>query len=109
MQKSKYCETSTHCDDSRILMIDFLKSEIKSKNAIITMILDDHKNEVRQPKPFGNRRGNNTGNTNDNHEYHFQTPRKSSKMKKADTNKDFFSPDRFRILQDDISGNKHDL
>ena len=47
--------------------IDFLKSEIKLKNAIITMILDDHKNEVGQPKPFGNRRKNNTGNTDDNH------------------------------------------
>ena len=31
------------------------------------MILDDHKNEVGQPKPFDNRRKNNTGNTDDNH------------------------------------------
>ena len=53
MQKeSKYCETSAHCEIRKILIkslndqIDFLKSEIKSKNAIITMILDDHKNEV---------------------------------------------------------------
>ena len=45
------------------------------------MILDNHENEVRQPKPFGNRKGNNTGNTNDNHEYQFQTSRKLSKMK----------------------------
>ena len=44
-----------------------MKSEIKSKNAIITMILNDHKNEVGKPKPFGNRRENNIGNTNDNH------------------------------------------
>ena len=39
-RKSKYCETSAHCDDSKILIkslndqIDLLKSEIKSKNAI---------------------------------------------------------------------------
>ena len=46
------------------------------------MILDDHKNEEGQPKPFSNRRENNTGNTNDNHKYQFQTPRKLSKMKK---------------------------
>ena len=38
------------------------------------MILDDQKNEVGQPKPFGNRIENNTGNTNENCEYHFQTP-----------------------------------
>ena len=55
-KKSRYCETSTHYDDSKILIkslndqIDFLKSEIKSKNAIITMILDYHKNKMRQPK-----------------------------------------------------------
>ena len=86
-KKSKYCKTSAHCDDSKMLIkslndqIDFLKSEIKCKNAIITMILDDHKNEVRQPKPFGNRRENNTGNTNGNHKYQFKTPRKLAKMK----------------------------
>ena len=51
-KKSKYCETSVKCDDSKILVkslnyqIDFLKNEIKSKNAIITMIPDDHKKEV---------------------------------------------------------------
>ena len=51
-KKSKYWETSAYCDDSKIpvkslnYQVDFLKSEIKSKNAIITMILDDHKNEV---------------------------------------------------------------
>ena len=79
-KKSKYCETSGHWDDSKILIkslndqIDFLKSEIKSKNAIITMILGDHKNEVGQLKLFGNRRESNTGNTNANHEYQFQTP-----------------------------------
>ena len=55
-KKSRYCETSTYYEDSKILtkslndQIDFLKSEIKSKNAIITMILDYHKNEMRQPK-----------------------------------------------------------
>ena len=43
-KKTKYCETSAHCNDSKILVkplndqIVFLKSEIKSKNAIITMI-----------------------------------------------------------------------
>ena len=72
------------------------------------MILDNHKNEVGQPKPFGNRRENNTGNTNDNHQYQFQTPRKSSNMKKADNNKDS-SPLRFQILQDGIKENDHDL
>ena len=69
------------------------------------MILDD-KNEVGQPKPFNNRRENNTGNTNGNHGYQFQTPWKSSKTKKADTNKE---SNRFQILQDDISENDHDL
>ena len=68
------------------------------------MILDDHKNEVGQPKSFGSRKENNTGNTNDNHEY-----LKSPKMKKADTNKDFSSPNRFQILQDDVNENDHDL
>ena len=86
-----------------------MKSEIKSKKAIITMILDDHKNEVGQPKPFDNRRENNTGSSNGNHEYQFQTPRKPSKKKKADNNKDFSSPNRFEILQDDIKENDHDL
>ena len=46
------------------------------------MILDDHKKEVGQPKPFGNRSKNNTGNTNEIHECHFQTPQQSSKIKK---------------------------
>ena len=62
-----------------------------------------------KPKPFGNRRDSNTGNTNDNHEYQFQTPRKLSKMKKVDTNKDFSSPKCFQILQDDINENDHGL
>ena len=35
-----------------------------------------------QSKPFGNRRENNTGNTNGNHAYQLQTPRKLSKLKK---------------------------
>ena len=70
------------------------------------MILDDHKNDVGQPKPFGNRRKNNTGNTNENQ---FQTPRKLSKMKIADSNKDFSSPNRFQISQNDINKNNHDL
>ena len=46
------------------------------------MILDDHKNEIGQSKPFGNRRENNIGNTNGNHTYQLQTPRKLSKLKK---------------------------
>ena len=33
------------------------------------MTLDDHKNEMGQPKPSGNRRENNTGSTNDNYKY----------------------------------------
>ena len=70
------------------------------------MILDDHKNDVGQPKPFGNRRKNNTGNTNENQ---FQTPRKLSKMKIADSNQDFSSPNRFQISQDNINENNHDL
>ena len=61
--------------------IDFLESEIKSKNAIITMILDDHKNEMGQPKPSGYRRESNTGNTNGNHENQFETPRKNQKSR----------------------------
>ena len=64
---------------------------------------------MRQPKPFGNRTENSTGNTNENHEFQFQTPRKLSKMKKADTNKDFPLPNRFEILQDDIKENDYDL
>ena len=67
MQKnSEYWETSTHCDDSKILiksLHELLKSKIKSKNAIIAMILDDHENEMGQPRPFGNRRENKTGST----------------------------------------------
>ena len=67
-KKSQYCKTSAHCDDNKILIkslndqIDFLKSEIKSKNAIFKKILDTHENEMRQSKPFSNRRENNTGN-----------------------------------------------
>lgn len=53
------------------------------------MILDDHKNKVGKPKPFGNRKESNTGNTNQNNKYQFQTPQKPLKMKKADTSKDF--------------------
>ena len=86
-----------------------LKSEIKLKNAIITMILDDHKNEMGQPKPFSKRRENNTGNTNDKNECQFQTPQELSKMKKADNIKNCSSPNRFEILQDDIKENDHDL
>ena len=44
--------------------------------------------------------------TNDNQKYKFQTPWKSSKIKKADTNKDFPS---FEILQEDIKENDRDL
>ena len=58
--------------------INFLKSEIKPKNTIITMVLDYHKNKVGQPKPFGNRREN---NTHDNHEYQFHTRQKLPKIK----------------------------
>ena len=90
MQKgSKYCETSAHRENSTIQIkylndqIDFLKSEIRSKNAIITMILDDYKNKVGQPKLSDNRRENNTGITDDNHEYQFKTPRKLPKMKRS--------------------------
>ena len=67
-KKSQYCKTSAYCDDSKILIkslndqIDFLKSEIKSKNAIFKKILDAHENEMGQSKPFSNRRENNTGN-----------------------------------------------
>ena len=45
-KKSNYCKKLARCDDSKILIksiydqIEFLKTEIKSKNAIITMILD---------------------------------------------------------------------
>ena len=73
------------------------------------MIRDDHKNEMGQPKPPGNKRENKTGNTNDNYKYRFQTPRKSSKMIKANISKDFSSPNRFEILQDDIKENDHGL
>ena len=62
------------------------------------MILDDHKNEMGQPKPFGNRSKSNTGNTNDNRKYQFQTPQKLSKMKKANTYKDVSSLNCFEIL-----------
>ena len=114
-KKSKYCKKSTYCDDSKVLIkslnnqIDFLKSEIKSKNAIIKMILDDHKNEVGQPKPFCSRGENNTDTTNDNHKYQFKTPCKSSEMKKADINTDFPSQNHSGILQDNIKENNNDL
>ena len=90
-----------HAEKIKILLI--LKSNEKS------MILDDHKNEVGQPKPFSNRRESNTGNINDNYEYQFQTPRESSKIKKVDTNKDFSSLKRFQILQGDINENDQNL
>ena len=47
-KKSKHGETLAHCDNCKVLIkslndqTDFLKSEIKSKNVVITMILDDH-------------------------------------------------------------------
>ena len=41
--------------------------------------------------------------------YQFQNPRKYSKMKKAGTNKDFSSHNRFEILQGDIKESNHDL
>ena len=66
-------------------------------------------NEMGKPKPSVNRRENNTGNTNDNREYQFETPRKSSKMKKAGTNKDVSAPKHFEILKNDIEENGHDL
>ena len=68
----------------------------------MTIILDDYKKEIGQPKPSSNRTENNTSNNNGKHEYQFQTPCKSSKKKKADTNKDFSSKNRLEILQDDI-------
>ena len=64
---SKYCETSAYCDDGKIQVksrndqINFLTSKIKSKIAITKMNIDDHKNELGQPKPIGNRRENNIG------------------------------------------------
>ena len=61
------------------------------------MILDDHKNEIGQPKLSGNRKEKNTGNTNDNHKYQFETPRKLSKMKKVDTNIDFYLNENYPI------------
>ena len=108
MPKPNNSTKSPNCSKTQILdeQLDFLKSKIKSKNAIFPMILDDHKNELGQPNPFSNKRENNTGNTNDSHEYKFQTPWKSSKIKKADTNKDFPS---FEILQEDIKENDRDL
>ena len=78
----------------------------------MTIILDDYKKEIGQPKPSSNRTENNTSNNNGKHEYQFQTPCKSSKKKKADTNKDFSSKNRLEILQDDIKKKKkkdHDL
>ena len=84
-KKSKYCETSAHYDDRNILVkslndqIDFLKREIKSKNATITMILDDHKKEVGQAKPFGNRREKNTCYTMTTTNTSFRPLKKSQK------------------------------
>ena len=43
-----------------------------------------------QEKPSANRKENNTGNACGNHQYQFESPRKLSEMKKAETNKDFF-------------------
>ena len=45
----------------------------------MTIILDDYKKEIGQPKPSSNRTENNTSNNNGKHEYQFQTPCKSSK------------------------------
>ena len=109
MQKNQNIASHQHIDDSKMLIkslndqIDFLKSEIKSKKAIITaIILDYHENEMREPKGSGNRKESNTGNTNDNHKYQLQIPRKLSKMKKADNNKDFSLLNCFEIMQDDV-------
>ena len=75
-----------------------MKSEIKSKIMIIikTKWGNENHSEIEE------KRESNNGTTNDNHKYQFLTPRKLSKMKKADTNKDFSLPKRFEILQDDI-------
>ena len=72
----------------------------------MTIIFDDYKNEISQPKPSSNRTENNTSNNNGKHEYQFQTPCKQTKKKKADTNKDFSSKNRLEILQDDIKKKK---
>ena len=78
-KKSNNCETSSHYDDNKRLakslndQINFLKSEIKSKNAISIMILNDQKKRGWATKTISNRRENKTGNTNGNHKYQFQT------------------------------------
>ena len=114
-KKSNNCETSSHYDDNKRLakslndQINFLKSEIKSKNAISIMILNDQKKRSWATKTISNRRENNTGNTNGNHKYQFQTAQQSSNLEKADTNKDFSSPNRFAIFQDYIKEHDHDL
>ena len=43
-----------------------------------------------QEKPSANRKENNTGNASGNHQYQFESPRKLSEMKKAESSKDFF-------------------
>ena len=49
-----------------------------------------------QEKPSANRKENNTGNASGNHQYQFESPRKLSEMKKAETNKYFFLTKPFR-------------
>ena len=115
-KKSKYCETLAHCGDSKILVkslndqVDFLKSEIKSKNAIITMILDDHQNKVGQPKPFGKRWEKSISTLMATTNTGFR-PLENRHRWKADTNKDFIDP---TFLKDDVKKKKrkkknHDL
>ena len=56
------------------LQIDFLKSENQSKNAIINMILDHHKEKIEQKKPLDKRRDNNNNNIHDNGKYQAVSP-----------------------------------
>ena len=112
-KKTNNCETSSHYDDNKILakslndQINFLKSEIKSKNAIIIMILNDKKNEVGQPKPFPIEEKTTlvtlmaTTNTSFRLLNNRQTWKKQTLIKT--------SPSRFTIFQDYIKEHDHDL
>ena len=50
----------------------------------------------------------NTGNANDNHKYTSFRPLENVKNEKVDTDKDFCSPNRIGILEDEIKESDHD-
>ena len=114
-EKLKYCKTLPHCDDSNILtkslhdQINFIKSEIKSKNAIITMILMIIKRKWgrknHQPIEKKTTLVMPVATTNINS----RALENCQKWKKQKPINIFFWLNHFEILQDNIKENDHDL